>query len=291
MMNKVTIFGHGYVSRFLIETFSRLGWTIVCTSRKIDIGMPIKNENLTLINFFDPALSSILQSSNIILSTVPPEKNVDPVLYEYQDIIAQKKSLVQWIGYLSSTSVYGNHEGSWIDETTPCNPSNEKARCRLEIEREWLNIYESFNLPVHVFRLSGIYGPGRNCLEDIIKGKDFTIVKKDHYFSRIHIEDICQLILKSINYPTPGEIYNISDNEPAPLHVVQQFGAKILGKYELKEIMEEKAKISEDLKKFFMDNKKVNSKKIIKKLGVNLIYPNYQYGLSKGCLPYLYNSY
>lgn len=291
MMNKVTIFGHGYVSRFLIKTFSRLGWTVVCTSRKIDIGMPIENGNLTLINFFDPTLSSILQSSHIILSTVPPEKNIDPVLQEYRNIIAQKKSLVRWVGYLSSTNVYGNYGGSWIDETTPCNPSNEKARCRLEIERQWLNLYELVNVSVHIFRLSGIYGPGRNCLEDIIMGKDFTIVKKNHYFSRIHIDDICQLILSSINYPTPGEIYNISDNEPAPLHIVQQFGAAILEKDKLKEIMEENAKISEDLKRFFMDNKKVNGKKIIKKLGVNLIYPNYRSGLSKGCLPYLHQPY
>lgn len=287
MMNKVIIFGHGYVSRFLIKTFSRLGWNIVCTSRKIDIGMPIKNGNLTLINFFDPALSSILQASNVILSTVPLEQNVDPVLREYLNIITQQKSLIRWIGYISSTSVYGNHGGSWVDETTPCNPSNEKARYRLEIEKQWLNLYNLFKLPIHVFRLSGIYGPGRNCLENILMGKDFTIVKKNHYFSRIHINDICELILSSIRYPTPGEIYNISDNEPAPLHIVQQFGAKILAKDKLKEIMEEKSKISEDLKNFFMDNKKVNGQKIIKKLGVNLIYPDYRSGLLHGCLPYL----
>lgn len=292
MMNKVTIFGYGYVSRFLIKNFSRLGWTIICTSRKIDIGRPIKNENLTLINFFDPTLLSILKSSSIILSTVPSnEKNVDPVLQGYSNIIAAKKSLLQWVGYLSSTNVYGNHGGSWIDETKPCNPSNQKAKGRLEIERQWLNLYDSFKIPVHVFRLSGIYGPGRNCLEDIIKGKDFTIVKENHYFSRIHIEDICQLILSSINYPTPGEIYNISDNEPAPLHIVQQFGAKILGKEKLKEIMEEKEEISEDLKRFFMDNKKVNGQKIIKKLGVNLAYANYRSGLLNGCLPFLQQTY
>jgi nucleoside-diphosphate-sugar epimerase len=286
MMNKVTIFGHGYVSSFLIKTFSRLGWNIVCTSRKIDIARPIKYENLTLINFFDPDLLSILQTSNIILSTVPPEQNIDPVLRQYRNIIAQEKSLTLWIGYLSSTNVYGNHQGAWVDETMPCNPSNQKARDRLEIEKQWLNLYDSFNLPVHVFRLSGIYGPGRNCLEDILLGKDFTIVKENHYFSRIHIEDICQLILNSINYPTPGEIYNISDNEPMPLHVVQQFGAKILGKDKLKEIMEEKAKISESFKRFFMDNKKVNGQKIIKQLGVNLIYPDYLSGLLHGCLPF-----
>lgn len=290
MMNKVTIFGHGYVSRFLTKTFNHLGWTIVCTSRKIETGMPIQNDNLMLINFFDPTLPSILQSSNVILSTIPPSENgIDPVLHKYSDIIA--KAVLQWVGYLSSTNVYGNHNSTWIDETTPCNPSHEKARHRLGIERQWLNLYDSVNLPVHVFRLSGIYGPGRNCLEDILMGKDFTIVKKNHYFSRIHIEDICGLILASINCPTPGEIYNISDGEPAPLHRVQQFGAKILEKDKLKEILEEKAVLSEQFKMFFKDNKKVNGEKILKKLGMSLIYPHYRIGLFKGCLPYLNKSY
>lgn len=287
-MNKtIIIFGHGYVAKFLINTCSSLGFNIVCTSRKIAIGMPIKTGNLTLINFFDPTLAFMLQSADVILSTVPVEQNIDPVLSKYRDIIAQKKALPHWIGYLSSTSVYGNHGGSWVTETTPCKPSNEKAQSRLAIEKQWLNIYPSNHAPVHVLRLSGIYGPGRNCLEEILAGKNFTIVKENHYFSRIHIADICRLIISSINSPTPGEIYNISDNEPAPLHLVQQFGAEILAKDKLTEIKAETAQISEHLKHFFMDNKKVNGQKIIKKLGANLIYPNYRSGLLHGCLPFL----
>ena len=286
MKKTIIIFGYGYVSKFLIQKLNALGWIIYCTSRKTDIGRPVKNENVTIINFFDPVMPSLIKSSDALLSTVPPNNEmIDPVLHAYADVIS--KNIFGWIGYLSSTNVYGDHRGSWIDETTPCNPSNQKARTRLEIERQWLHLYDLFKLPVHIFRLSGIYGPARNCLEDIIMGKDFTIVKKNHYFSRIHIKDICPLILSSIHYPTPGEIYNISDNEPAPLHVVQQFGAKIMGKEKLKEIMEEKSKISEDLKRFFMDNKKVNGQKIIKKLGVNLLYPHYRSGLLNGCLPFL----
>lgn len=289
MMKKIIIFGHGYVSKFLTRTFNNLGWATICTSRKIEIGTPIKNGNLTVINFFDPMLTSMIQSSHVILSTIPPNENgIDPVLENYSNIIA--KSAFRWVGYLSSTSVYGDHDGAWIDEKTECTPSHEKARNRLSIERQWLNLYYSFKLPVHVFRLSGIYGRNRNCLEDIIMGKDFTVIKKNHYFSRIHIEDLCQGIIASIKCPTPGEIYNMSDGEPAPLHIVQQFGATILGKYKLKEILEEKAALSEQFKIFFQDNKKVNGQKIIKKLGINLLYPNYRWGLLKGCLPYLNNS-
>jgi len=287
-MSKVIIFGHGYVSKFLIKIFNHLGWTVVCTSREIGIGAPIEEENLKFINFFDPTLPAIFEDSSVIVSTIPPdEKNLDPVLQEYGNIIAAKQSSLQWVGYLSSTNVYGDHGGAWIDETTPCHPSNEKARGRLDVEMQWLSLYETVKSPVHVFRLSGIYGPGRNCLEDILMGKNFTIVKKNHYFSRIHVDDICQLVLRSINHPTPGEIYNTSDNEPAQLHLVQQFGAAILKRDKLKELVEEKAEMSENLKMFFMDNKKVNGKKIINKLGVKLIYPDYRSGLLRGCLPYL----
>lgn len=289
---KAIIFGHGYVSKSLIKIFNHLGWNVVCTSRKIEIGIPVEKENLRFINFFDPTLPEIIEDSNVIVTTIPPnEKNVDPVLQEYSNIIATKKSSLHWVGYLSSTNVYGDHKGAWIDETTPCYPSNEKARSRLDAEMQWLSLYKTVNSPVHVFRLSGIYGPGKNCLEDILMGKNFTIVKKNHYFSRIHIDDICELVLGSINHPTPGEIYNISDNEPAPLHIVQQFGAAILKRDKLKEILEEEAKISENLKMFFTDNKKVNNRKIIKKLGVELIYPDYRSGLLRGCLPYLQQTY
>lgn len=286
-MNKtIIIFGHGYVAQFLIKNFISLGYNIVCTSRKIAIGTPIVTGNLTLINFLDPTLVSIMQSADVLLSTVPPEHNLDPVLNKYRNIMQQQNSLPQWIGYLSSTSVYGDHGGAWVTETTSCNPSNAKAQYRLAIEAQWLNIYEVTNAPVHVLRLSGIYGPGRNCLEEILSGKNFTIVKDNHYFSRIHIQDLCRLIISSIQAPTPGEIYNISDNEPAPLYVVQQFGAAVLAKGKLTEIRAAQAQMSEHLKSFFMDNKKVNGQKIINKLGTTLIYPHYRAGLVHGCLPY-----
>lgn len=146
--------------------------------------------------------------------------------------------------------------------------------------------YFKHKLPVHVLRLSGIYGPGRNCLEEIKNGRDFTILKKDQYFSRIHIMDICQAIIASISSPTPGEIYNVSDNEPALINVVHQFGSKILNKGILKEISFEEYNLSEQMKMFFYDNKKVSNEKMIKNLKIKLHYPDYRMGLLKGCLLY-----
>ncbi|MEI8295036.1 MAG: SDR family oxidoreductase [Alphaproteobacteria bacterium] len=289
MSKTVIIFGHGYVSKFLIQQLNAFGCVVYCTSRKVDIGRPVKNENVTIINFLDPSLISLIKSSNVLLSTVPPNNEIiDPVLDEYADIIS--KGIFEWIGYLSSTSVYGDHHGAWVDEETKCAPSNEKSRIRLLAEQQWLELYSKNKLPVHVLRLSGIYGPNRNCLKQIKNGKDFTIIKKDQFFSRIHVEDICMAIIASIKSPTAGEIYNVSDDEPAPINIVQQFGASILNANSLKEIPFEVSTLSDQTKFFFNDNKKVSNKKIMKKLNIKWIYPNYLVGLTKGCLPDLSNT-
>ena len=233
MSKIIIIFGNGYVSKFLTQKLAKLGWIIYCLSRRVDVEKIIGCENVKLINFFNSGLPSIIKSSKIILSTLPPEnKIIDPVLQIYSDLIAKEN--FQWIGYLSSTNVYGDQHGTWVDEETKCVPNNEKARIRLLAEEQWLNLYLKYKLPIHILRLSGIYGPSRNCLEEIKNGKDFTILKKNQLFSRIHVTDICNAIIASINSPTAGEIYNVSDDEPAPFNVVQQFGAAILNKNHLK---------------------------------------------------------
>lgn len=130
MSKTVIIFSHGYVSKFLIQKLDALGWIICCTSRAADIGIPIKNENVTIINFLDPAMPSLIKSSDALLSTVPTNNGIiDPVLLAYSDIIS--KNMSEWIGYLSSTSVYGDHNGAWVNEETKCAHSNEQSRIRL----------------------------------------------------------------------------------------------------------------------------------------------------------------
>ena len=283
MIKTITIFGYGYVSKFLMQTLNTLGWNIICTSRSIDLKKPVEYGNIKIINFLDPKLPSFIRASHIILSTVPPNKEtIDPVLQVYAEILLKEK--FEWIGYLSSTGVYGNHDGNWVDENTICSPSNEKSRIRLLAENQWLDCYLQYKLPIHILRLSGIYGPGRNCLEQIKNGKDFTITKKGQYFSRIHIVDICRAIIASINFPTAGEIYNVSDDEPAPISQVQQFGASLLNKNNLKAIPFEDADLSEQAKNFFNDNKKVSNHKIKERLNIQWQYPNYHVGLLAGYL-------
>lgn len=285
-MRSILIFGNGYVSNFLSKELIDLGWFIYCTSRQKSSEQKTECQNIKIVNFFDPDLPKIIKSVNAILSTAPTDGK-DPILAQYSRMISQSKS--EWIGYLSSTSVYGNHDGSWVDEKTKCQPSNLKSETRLLAEQKWLELYYQHKMPIHILRLSGIYGPGRNCLEEINNGKDSTIVKKDQYFSRIHIVDICQAIIASLNSPTPGEVYNISDDEPAPMNVVQQFGANILNKKPLKELLFEKIDLSQPLSAFFNDSKKVSNDKITKTLNIKWKYPNYRIGLLHGCLPYLHN--
>jgi dTDP-D-glucose 4,6-dehydratase len=289
-MNKqIIIFGYGYVSQFLIQQLQDSHWIIYCTSRNVPLGKPVSDGHVTIIHFLDPNLSSIIASSHILLNTIPPNnEGRDPVLNTYKKIIA--KTMFEWIGYLSSTSVYGNHHGAWVDEDTKCLPRHQRSKIRLFIEQEWLELYAKYERPVHIFRLSGIYGPKRNCLEHINNGKDFTIVKKEHSFSRIHVADICMAIIASIQSPAAGEIYNVSDDEPAPINIVQQFGAALLNKSALKEIACESADLSDQAKSFFNDSKKISNRKIKEQLKISWRYPNYQMGLLKGCLPYLHIS-
>jgi nucleoside-diphosphate-sugar epimerase len=286
MKKVILIFGHGYVSKFLFQELIEEGWDVYCTSRDSDLNAKISYKNVKMTNFLSSDVSQILSSAHAILTTVPTEDQViDPVLNTYFKEISEKKP--KWIGYLSSTGVYGHHHGQWVNEKTECNPTNSKSKLRLLAENQWLSLFSNHYLPVHIFRLSGIYGPGRNCLEEIIRGKSSTVVKNDHHFSRIHVADICATIIASINSPNPGEIYNVSDDEPAPLHCVQQFGADILNRGKLKEVPFENAQLSQMAIDFFNDNKKVCNKKIKNELHVNLKYPNYRIGLLEGCLPHM----
>jgi nucleoside-diphosphate-sugar epimerase len=285
MPKTILIFGNGYVSKFLSKELSELGYFVYCTSRNSESEKNTAQRNVKIVNFSDPALPALLKVANVILSTVPTDNEViDPVLDKYVAILAQENP--EWVGYLSSTGVYGDHNGNWVNEQTQCQASNPKSKIRLLAEQQWLELYLQYKIPVHILRLSGIYGPGRNCLEEINQGKDFTIFKKDQYFSRIHIFDLCQAIIASIHSPTPGEIYNISDDEPAPLHVVQQFGASILNKKPLIELLPEDAQVSKQFQMFLNDNKKISNHKIVEKLHIKWKYPNYRIGLKEGCLPY-----
>lgn len=264
------IFGWGYTTQHLLKHLDQ-NWQVWMTSRT--------PKHPRCLSFDDPSLPERIHQAQAILSSVPPTATgIDPVLAAYQTALTSSQAT--WIGYLSSTSVYGDHQGQWVDEQSTCRPSHHIAQQRFNIEQAWQQITSQ---KVHVFRLAGIYGPQRNCLEQIRQGKTTTYYKANHAFSRIHVTDIAKILIASMHQPTPGHIFNVSDNEPAPLHEVQQYGAQLLTQPPLTEIPIETADLSPRMQHFFNDGKKIRNDKIKQQLGIQLTFPNYRSGLDHEC--------
>ncbi|ETO91133.1 MAG: NAD-dependent epimerase/dehydratase [Candidatus Xenolissoclinum pacificiensis L6] len=278
MRKRAFIFGSGYVASFLSQRLREIGYIVYCTSRD-------KPHDKFTVSFYNQDyLETLLATADVILSTVGTDDNVvDPVLHRYRNSIYLSRA--KWIGYLSSTGVYGDHDGKWVNEYSACNTNSKKGKLRLKAEKYWLSIQHN----IHILRLSGIYGPMRNCLEEILKGRQHTIIKQGHNFSRVHIEDICQFIISSISNPRDGTIYNVSDCTPAPLHEVHNFATKILLRKNLEAVPLEKANISIRKMSFFQENRQVCNRRAMKLRNGNWTYLSYKEGLLQGCLPYLSN--
>ena len=277
---KFLIFGCGFSGSFFAKTIRKLGYNALTSSRS-------KKNDLNSFQFDSD--SNIIPDEKIfsgvthVLSCIPPDKNGrDPVL----KILKNKlKSLsLEWVGYLSTTGVYGNTNGEWVSETNQPNPSQGRSQKRLNCEREWLNS----DLPIQIFRLPGIYGPGRSTFEAIKNNKIRVILKKDQVFSRIHVSDITNAIIyliqnkNSLNFQ---RIINISDNEPCSQIEVIQYCYDLLSLKMPEPILFQEAQqnLSPIAKSFWMENRKVSNRLLCEVLGYKLIYPSYKLGL-KNCL-------
>jgi nucleoside-diphosphate-sugar epimerase len=215
-----------------------------------------------------------------ILISIPPKEDGDFVYKSFRNQIKQLPNL-RWIGYLSTTGVYGDHHGDWVDENSPINPQNPFAKNRAIAEEQWLNIDVGSNVARQVFRLSGIYGEGRSVLERLKTGNAKIIDKPGQYFSRIHVDDISQVLIKSMYHPMDKEIFNVSDDYPCSQREITEYGAKLLN-LPIPEIVPfEKASFESEMGKyFFLENKRVKNSKIKEKLGVDLLFPTYKEGLN-----------
>lgn len=276
MRPKMFIFGFGYTAHFLAEKLSILGIDVTGTSRK----QTTYNNNYNLINFDRINIEKNLQSANYILISTPPSIYIgDPVLILFTDLIQKYAPQSAWIGYLSSTGVYGDHKGQWVDESSPSFSLGQQAQCRLAAENSWIFLANESQLPLHIFRLAGIYGPKRNALMRIKQGKSRSIYKENHCFSRIHVEDIVTVLLASINNPNPNSIYNVADDKPAPAYEVDEFAARLLNLPLPERVPFENAQLSSMEKEFYTHHRRVSNTKIKKDLLVKLNYPSYQEGL------------
>jgi nucleoside-diphosphate-sugar epimerase len=217
-----------------------------------------------------------LKDATHLLSSVPPDEKGDPVLDVHGAAIAEAAPHLAWIGYLSTTGVYGDRQGGWVDETSALTPTGERGRRRRDAETAWLALPK----PAHLFRLAGIYGPGRSALDTVRAGKARRVVKPGQVFSRIHRDDIVQVLRASMASPNPGAAYNVCDDDAADPAEVITHACKLLNVEPPPEVPFEEAQLSPMARSFYDDNKRVRNDRIKRELGVVLKYPDYRAGLS-----------
>mgnify|MGYP006106565877 FL=1 len=279
----VFCFGFGQVAKNFINKLNSENYKINLSITSRSETSKEKFNNFSYQNFlfnnekFDKDLIIRLQEADHILISIPPVNKEDLVIKKFSKFIEESKA--KWITYLSATSVYGDHKGKWVDENSETKPTTVKGRERLIAENSWASFEKKKKLPIQIFRLSGIYSTERNILVRLIAGNVKLIDKKNHYFSRIHVEDIANLLFKSLSNFKSGEIYNLSDDKPTPSEEVTLYGASILNFQDLKKIKEHEIE-SEMLKNFYKESKRVNNKKIKNYFNYNLKFPTYIEGLN-----------
>ncbi len=222
-------------------------------------------------------LAALVREFPNILISAGPGPDGDPVLAALHDTIAEAAPNLRWVGYLSTTGVYGDHQGDWVDETTPLSPTTKRGQARAEAEAAWQAIP---NLPLHIFRLAGIYGPERGPFAKVRKGTARRIIKNDQVFSRIHVDDIASALELSLASPDAGAIYNMCDDDPAPPQDVIGHAAELLGLPVPPAIAFEDADLTPMARSFYAENKRVRNDHIKQALGWSPQYSTYRSGLS-----------
>jgi nucleoside-diphosphate-sugar epimerase len=220
----------------------------------------------------------LLAGSTHILVSVPPDLEGDAVLRHFSADIAALPDLA-WIGYLSTVGVYGDHKGQWVDEDSATHPIHERSLRRLEAERAWLAFGAEIGRRVEIFRLSGIYGPGRSVIDNLRAGTARRIVKAGQIFNRIHVDDIAAVLTRAIDKATGHAVYNVSDDEPAPPEEVVAYAAELLGLPAPPAVAFDEAGLSAMAASFWAESKRVRNSRMRRDLGVELIYPTYREGL------------
>lgn len=228
----------------------------------------------------DPYMT--LKDTTHLLISTPADDHGDPTFRMHAEDIERLQNL-KWIGYLSTTGVYGDRGGEWVDETSEVRPSSKRGSRRVRAETQWQRLAEEYNLPLHIFRLAGIYGPGRSALDSVRAGVARRINKPGHAFSRIHVEDIVQVLLASIETPNPGAVYNVADDNSAPSHEVISYACHLLNIEPMPLIPYDEADMAPITRSFYSDNKRVSNERIKNELGVTLKYSDFRKGLDS-CL-------
>ncbi|UES37455.1 SDR family NAD(P)-dependent oxidoreductase [Roseibium aggregatum] len=277
---RLFIFGTGFSSKaFVEEVRDQFDW-IGGTTRSSDKMEALRTLGVEPFLFDgnsqgDGVAEALKQATHILVSIAPNEAG-DPVLNQYANEIAGAKP--RWIGYLSTVGVYGNHDGAWVDEETPLHPVSKRSVQRVAAEEAWLAFAEQKDLPVQIFRLSGIYGPGRNAFENFRKGTARRLVKPGQVFNRIHVADIAGALKAAMAKPST-RVFNVTDDEPAPPQDVVAFAAELLGVEAPPEIPFETADLTPMARSFYGENKRVSNQRLKDELGFTFRYPDYRAAL------------
>ena len=269
-------FGHGYSAQALTRILPRPPWQITGTTRSADKAEALAASGVTPAIWPGTDVTAALDGATHLLISAAPTEAGDPVLAALGPEIAARAGRYDWVGYLSTTGVYGDQGGDWVDESAPLAPSTRRGALRAEAEAAWAQL----GLPLHIFRLAGIYGPGRGPFAKVREGTARRIVKPGQVFSRIHVEDIAQVLAASIARPNPGAIYNVCDDDPAPPEDVIAEAARLLGLPIPPAEDFDSAEMTPMARSFYAESKKVRNDRLKTELGVTLRYPDYRTGLA-----------
>lgn len=271
-------FGLGYCADYLSAKLIKQGWQVSATCRTSEKAAVLEASGIrsVLLSGKKVTVTDLGKADHILISVPPEQDGSDPVINFAGAALAALQDQIKWVGYLSTTGVYGDHQGAWIDEETPAGLLSERGQRRVAVEAQWA----ATGLPMHYFRLAGIYGPGRNSLRALQNGTARRVVKQGQVFSRIHLVDITRILEASMANPNAGRAYSVCDDTPAPPQDVVTYAAELMGVSPPALQDFATAELSPMARSFYGENKRIRNNRIKDELGVSLEYPDYRAGLS-----------
>ncbi len=278
MTNTLYCLGFGYVASHLAKRLPTEHWRIIGTTRHPST-QKAQQSGRVILHSPDKLLTHLPTATHLLIST-PPDEGTDPFIAHVSAYLSQHAHTIEWIGYLSTTGVYGDHAGGWVTEMTAATPTSERSKARLTAEQAWQALGARYTVPVQRFRLSGIYGPGRNVLSKITAGTAQRIEKPGHVFSRIHVADIAGILQAALEASARDALYNLADDLPAPAHEVTAYGCQLLHVTPPPLTPITELELSPMLASFYAECRRVANDSVKKDLAYKLLYPTYREGLS-----------
>lgn len=282
-MSHLLVVGYGYSARRVGRRMLERGWSITGTTRQEEGARRLEREGVTPLRFDgsrpSAAFARALGSASHLLISAPPGKEGDPVLTHHRDDVLDAEEL-QWIGYLSSTGVYGDRQGGVVDEGDRPKPTSGRSRRRLDAERGWQQVADELDVPLQIFRLAGIYGPGRSVLDRLRAGGARRVTRPGLVFNRVHVDDVAGAVIAGIDHPHEAGVFNVCDDLPTPPADVVEHGARLLGVDPPPETSLAEADLSPAARSFYEENKRVDNRRLKSVLEYRLVHPTYRSGLA-----------